>query len=176
MRVFHLTYIFAHDNISKTFLPLYITNMQSSMIHRRGGLCLVYPMAYERLSWQDPACSQSPHASLKILSRTSLLQLQKRPKKQQWLHAEARRLGDDDDKQWCTGPWLTMLTVLQQGHQVKQGHEGHIEALIVQRGVLWELSVPTLLPLPPAVWRGIAQNAVKEGASNCRVDGTDLWS
>lgn len=29
-----------------------------------------------------------------------------------------------------------MLTVLQQGHQVKQGHEGHIEALIVQRGVL----------------------------------------
>lgn len=81
------TYIFAHDNVSKTFLPLYITIMQSSMIHRREGLCLVYPMAYERLSWQDPACSQSPHASLKILSRTSLLQLQKRPKKQQWLHA-----------------------------------------------------------------------------------------
>lgn len=43
-------YIFAHDNISKTFLPLYITNMQSNMIHRREGLCLVYPMAYERLS------------------------------------------------------------------------------------------------------------------------------
>ena len=31
---------------------------------------------------------------------------------------------------------LTMLTVLQQGHQVKQGHEGRIEPLIVQRGVL----------------------------------------
>lgn len=109
--------------------------------------------------------------------RTWLLPLQTRPKKQRWLHAAARRLGDDDDNNsGATGPWLTMLTVLQQGHQVKQGHEGHIEALIVQRGVLWELSVPTLLPLPPAVWRGIAQNAVKEGASNCRVDGTDLWS
>ena len=151
--------------------------MQSGMIHRRGGLCLVCPMAYERLSWQDPACSQSPPCIPQDPQQDFSPPVTKEPpKKQQWLHAEARRLGDDHDKQWCTGPWLTMLTVLQQGHQVKQGHEGHIEALIVQRGVLWELSVPTLLPLPPAVWRGIAQNAVKEGASNCRVDGTDLWS
>lgn len=30
-----LTYIFAHDNIIRTFLPLGITNMQSSMVHRR---------------------------------------------------------------------------------------------------------------------------------------------
>lgn len=71
---------------------------------------------------------------------------------------------------------LTVLTMLQQGHQVKQGDEGGIKRLIVQRGVLWELSVPTLLGGSPPVGRGVPQNAVKEGASNCRVDGTDLWS
>lgn len=39
-----------------------------------------------------------PMQPSKILSGTSLLSLQTRPKKQRWLHAAARRLEDDDDK------------------------------------------------------------------------------
>lgn len=39
-----------------------------------------------------------PMQPSKILSGTSLRPLQTRSKKQRWLHAAARRLGDDDDK------------------------------------------------------------------------------